>query len=300
MAKKKGKKAKAAKKSKPAKTKAKSKKKAPTKKAKTKKKATPKKAAKKKVAKKPVAKKKIAKKAPAKKTAVKKKATKPAPAKKVEAKKPVQKITKPVAKKPAAPKPQVHAKPGSHAKAETHNQKEEVKHENHSVQQQEAQGGEHKESFTPHITHLKEGDPAPYFSGIDQDGHRITLDDFKEKTLVLYFYPKDDTDGCTAESCSLRDEYSYITSQNNAVVGVSADDVESHKKFADKYSLPFPLIADTNMDIIRAYDVWGKKRLFDHIYDGIVRTTFIIKDGIITRVITSVNTKQHGKQVMEA
>ncbi|HXB41379.1 MAG TPA: peroxiredoxin, partial [Bacteroidia bacterium] len=167
------------------------------------------------------------------------------------------------------------------------------------IQQEASHSGDHRESFVPHVTSLKEGDVAPYFMGTDQHGNLLSLNDFHGKTLVLYFYPKDDTDGCTAESCSLRDEYQYLTMQNHAVVGVSADDVESHKKFAEKFNLPFSLIADINMDIIKAYDVWGRKRLFDHIYDGIVRTTFIIKDNKIARVITSVNTKNHGKQVME-
>ena len=103
----------------------------------------------------------------------------------------------------------------------------------------------------------------------------------------------------TSQSCSLRDEYKYLTLHNHAVVGVSADDVKSHKKFADKFSLPFPLIADVNKEMIKAYDVWGKKMLYGRIYEGIVRTTFIIKDGKIERVITDVDTQGHGKQVLE-
>jgi len=258
------------------------KKKKTAKKGKPAKKKAVKKAGKKKAAKKPVKKKAVAKKV-AKKKAVKRKAAKKVPAKKVVAKKPAR---KPVTKKVAPAKPKL---------------KKEIKPESQPVVQQEAShSGEHRESFTPHVTRLKAGDDAPDFSGPDQHGNTVSLSDFAEKTLVLYFYPKDDTDGCTAESCSLRDDYQHLTSSNHAVVGVSADDVESHKKFGDKYSLPFPLIADTNMDIIKAYDVWGQKRLFDHIYDGIVRTTFIIKDGKIERVITAVNTKEHAKQVMEA
>ncbi|MGZ3866808.1 MAG: thioredoxin-dependent thiol peroxidase [Bacteroidia bacterium] len=144
------------------------------------------------------------------------------------------------------------------------------------------------------------GDIAPHFEGLDQDGNRISLNDFEGKTLILYFYPKDDTPGCTAQSCSLRDEYTYLRESNNAVVGVSADDVRSHKKFAEKFSLPFPLLADVNMDAIKAYDVWGQKMLFGRAYDGIVRTTFIIKDRIIQRIITQVDTEGHGKQVLEA
>jgi peroxiredoxin Q/BCP len=153
--------------------------------------------------------------------------------------------------------------------------------------------------FKQYETHLKTGDKAPYFEGPDQDGKIVSLDNFKGKTLVLYFYPKDNTPTCTTESCSLRDEYKFLAKQNYAVVGVSADSVKSHKKFATKFSLPFPLIADEDMKIIKAYDVWGKKMLFGRIYDGIVRTTFIIENGKIQRVISDVDSAGHGKQVME-
>lgn len=247
-----------------------------------KKKATPKKLKKKAVKKKAVARKKIV----ARKPVVKKKAAKKVVKKKTAPKKTVaRKAAKPVVKKPA-PRPVV--------------KKKENPVKTPPVIQQEASHSEHRESFTPHATRLKAGDPAPYFSGIDQHGHTVSLDDFKDKTLVLYFYPKDDTEGCTAEACSLRDEYQHLTGEHYAVVGVSADNVDSHKNFSEKYHLPFPLIADTEMNIIKAYDVWGRKRLFDNIYDGIVRTTFIIKDNTIRRVITAVDTKNHGKQVMEA
>ena len=154
-------------------------------------------------------------------------------------------------------------------------------------------------TFKAHVTKLKAGNVAPFFVGHDQHANQVSLNDFTGKTLVLYFYPKDDTSGCTAQSCSLRDEYKYLTLHNHAVVGVSADDVKSHKKFADKFSLPFPLIADVNKEMIKAYDVWGKKMLYGRIYEGIVRTTFIIKDGKIERVITDVDTQGHGKQVLE-
>jgi thioredoxin-dependent peroxiredoxin len=160
-----------------------------------------------------------------------------------------------------------------------------------------------KKSFTnfkQHITSLKAGDTAPFFVGHDQHGNQISLNDFTGKTLVLYFYPKDDTSGCTTQSCSLRDEYKYLTQENFTVVGVSADNVKSHKKFADKFSLPFPLLADVDMEAIKAYDVWGKKMLYGRVYDGIVRTTFIIRDGIIVRVIVDVDKEHHGKQVAEA
>lgn len=153
--------------------------------------------------------------------------------------------------------------------------------------------------FVPHSTHLRVGDKAPYFEGIDQKGNTISSYSMAGKTIVLYFYPKDDTPGCTAEACSLRDEHYFLGSNNYAVVGVSADTIESHVKFAEKYNLPFPLIADTNMNIIHAYDVWGPKQLAGRIYDGIVRTTFIVgADGIIKHIIKDVDTKEHAKQIL--
>ena len=156
-----------------------------------------------------------------------------------------------------------------------------------------------KSSFIKHATRLKAGEDAPYFEGKDQNGNVISLNDFAGKTLVLYFYPKDDTPGCTAQSCSLRDEYQYLTQKDFAVIGVSKDDEKSHQKFIKKFSLPFPLIADVDRTIINAYDVWGKKMFMGRIFDGIVRTTFIIKDKKLMRVITDVNTVEHAKQVME-
>ncbi len=153
--------------------------------------------------------------------------------------------------------------------------------------------------FVAHATHLKAGDKAPYFEGKDQNGNVISLTGLKGKTIILYFYPKDDTPGCTAEACSLRDEYTYLRDKNYAVVGVSADDERSHAKFASKYSLPFPLIADTTMAVIKAFNVFGKKQFMGKIYDGIIRTTFVISpEGIIKHVVTDVNTKDHAKQVL--
>jgi peroxiredoxin Q/BCP len=155
------------------------------------------------------------------------------------------------------------------------------------------------DKFKQHVTYLKEGDKAPYFSGIDQRGKKISIDDFSGKNIILFFYPKDDTDGCTAEACSLRDEFPNLTDLNYAVVGVSADDVRSHEKFANKYHLNYPLIADTDMSIIKAYDVWGPKMLAGRIYDGIVRTTFIIDaEGNLKHVITKVDTANHAQQIL--
>jgi len=156
-------------------------------------------------------------------------------------------------------------------------------------------------SKTLHTTHLKAGDKAPDFKGKDQDGNLVSLSDFAGKKLVLYFYPKDDTAGCTAESCNLRDNYSLLLQQGYKIVGVSADDEKSHQKFIKKYSLPFSLIADVDKKIISDYNIWGMKSLFGKEFEGIVRTTFIISEtGIIERVIKEVNNQNHTEQILAA
>jgi len=153
--------------------------------------------------------------------------------------------------------------------------------------------------FVNHSTKLKVGDLAPYFEGKDQNGNLVSLFSLKGKTIILYFYPKDDTPGCTATACSLRDEYQFLNKQNYAVVGVSADDEKSHTKFAKKYDLPFPLLSDENLKIMRAYDVWGLKQFMGKIYDGIIRTTFIIDEsGVIKNIIKSVDTANHAQQIL--
>lgn len=153
--------------------------------------------------------------------------------------------------------------------------------------------------FVAHSTSLKVGDKAPFFSGVDQNGKHISLSDLAGKTIILYFYPKDDTPGCTATACSLRDEYQYLSNKNYAVVGVSADDEKSHAKFAAKYNLPFPLIADTNKTVMKAYDVWGTKMFMGRIFDGVIRTTFVINgNGVIENVIKNVDTANHAKQIL--
>lgn len=153
--------------------------------------------------------------------------------------------------------------------------------------------------FVAHSTSLKAGMTAPYFEGKDQHGNTIKSSDLIGKTVILYFYPKDDTPGCTAEACSLRDEYQYLSNNNYAVIGVSGDDEASHLKFADKYNLPFSLLADTDHTIIKAYDVWGPKQFMGKEFDGIVRTTFVIDaDGIIKDIITKVDTANHAKQIL--
>ena len=165
-----------------------------------------------------------------------------------------------------------------------------------------SEGSEEKpeeERFVPHSTRLKEGDVAPYFQGINQFGESINSADFSGKTLILYFYPKDFTGGCTAESCNLRDEHFTLKNNNYAVVGVSADSVDSHKRFAEEFNLPFSLIADTDKKMIKAFDVWGKKLVQDKITEGIVRTTFVIgPNGIIKNVILKVDNENAAKQIM--
>jgi peroxiredoxin Q/BCP len=147
---------------------------------------------------------------------------------------------------------------------------------------------------------LKEGSKAPGFTGIDQNGNRITLDDFAGKKLILYFYPKDNTPGCTTESCNLRDNYETFLKQGYAIAGVSPDTEKSHKGFARKYSLPFPLLADTTKQIVKDYGVWGKKKLFGKSYMGVIRTTFIIDEkGMIEKIIEKVETAGHTEQIFE-
>ncbi|MHB8208115.1 thioredoxin-dependent thiol peroxidase [Mucilaginibacter sp.] len=147
---------------------------------------------------------------------------------------------------------------------------------------------------------LKAGDKAPDFNSNDQNGEEVSLANFKGKTVILYFYPKDDTPGCTAEACDFRDNYQSLISKGYEVIGVSTDDSKSHKKFETKYSLPFPLIADEDKSINEAYGVWAEKNNYGKKYMGTVRTTFIIDaDGIIKQVIDKVDTKNASQQVLD-
>ncbi len=147
---------------------------------------------------------------------------------------------------------------------------------------------------------LKEGDKAPDFTAKDQNGNSVSLTDFKGKTVILYFYPKDDTPGCTAEACDFRDNYQSLIGKGFEVIGVSTDDEKSHKKFVTKYNLPFPLIADESKEIVEAYGVWGEKSMYGKTYMGTNRTTFIIDDnGIIKKVINKVDTKASSQQVLD-
>lgn len=147
---------------------------------------------------------------------------------------------------------------------------------------------------------LKEGMKAPMFEGIDQDGRTIKLSDFPGKKVVLYFYPKDNTSGCTAEACNLRDNHEMLLRKGFAVVGVSMDSEKSHKGFSSKYSLPFPLIADTSRKILNDYGVYREKKLYGKSFLGIVRTTFLIDEkGIIEKIISKVDTKNHSEQIFK-
>jgi thioredoxin-dependent peroxiredoxin len=151
------------------------------------------------------------------------------------------------------------------------------------------------------MVELKEGMKAPAFEGIDQDGKTVKLSDYKGKKVVLYFYPKDNTPGCTAEACNLRDNYDDLIKKGFAIVGVSGDSIKSHKGFAGKYSLPFPLIADDSKNIINDYGVWQEKSNYGKKYFGIVRTTFIIDEkGNIGKIISKVETSNHTEQIFKS
>ena len=148
---------------------------------------------------------------------------------------------------------------------------------------------------------LTEGQKAPDFKAKDQNGKSISLSDFSGKDIILYFYPKDDTPGCTAEACSFRDNYQSLVKEGFEVLGVSTDDEKSHQKFITKYSLPFSLIADTDKKIVEAYGVWVEKNMYGKKYMGVARKTFIIdKNGLIKKIIDKVDTKNSSGQVLDS
>ena len=147
-------------------------------------------------------------------------------------------------------------------------------------------------------THLKAGDLAPNFGVPDQDGNLIQLADYKGQKLVLFFYPRDNTPGCTAEVCNLRDNIGLLKKQGYKILGVSADSQRKHKNFISKFGLPFPLLSDTDRTMINAYGVWGRKKFMGREFEGILRTTFLIDDGVIEEVITRVKTKDHSQQIL--
>jgi peroxiredoxin Q/BCP len=150
------------------------------------------------------------------------------------------------------------------------------------------------------MSEIKEGSVAPNFKGVDQNGNNIQLSDYANKKLILYFYPKDDTPGCTKEACNLRDNYEELKSNDFDVIGVSADTSAKHLKFIAKYDLPFSLIADTEKEIIKAFDCWGLKKFMGREYDGIFRKTFVIENNKIVKIFEKVKTTDHYQQIIDA
>ncbi len=148
---------------------------------------------------------------------------------------------------------------------------------------------------------LKPGDKAPELEGTDQNGKTVRITDYLGKKLIVYFYPKDNTPGCTAEACNLRDNYDLLLKKGFSILGISADSEKTHKGFATKHNLPFPLIADTDKKFIEAFGVWGPKKFMGRTFDGIHRVTFVVsEDGHIEKVFEKVATKKHAEQILEA
>ena len=151
------------------------------------------------------------------------------------------------------------------------------------------------------MTALKPGDKAPEFTSTDQNGKEVSLKDFAGKKVVLYFYPKDNTPGCTAEACDFRDNYQSLKTKGFEILGVSTDDEKSHKKFEEKFDLPFTLLADTNQDIVNKYGVWIEKNMYGKTYMGTNRKTFVIdEEGNIQTIIDKVDTKNASQQLLES
>jgi len=147
---------------------------------------------------------------------------------------------------------------------------------------------------------LKEGDKAPLFKGTDQNGNKIALADYKGKKVALYFYPEDDTPTCTIQACNLRDNYSLLKKEGFEVIGISPDDSKKHKKFEEKFDLPFTLIADVKHTILNQYGVWGEKQMFGNKYMGVHRTTFVIDEkGVIRKVFLKPKNKAHAEEILK-
>lgn len=150
------------------------------------------------------------------------------------------------------------------------------------------------------MTKLKAGDKAPNFSQNDEQGNTVSLSDYKGKKLVLFFYPAANTPTCTTEACNLRDNYKELTDKGFSIVGVSADSPKKQSNFKKKYNFPYPLLADEDKSVIKAFDVWGEKKFMGRTFDGIHRVTFVIdENGVIEKVIDDVKAKQHAEQVLE-
>ena len=151
------------------------------------------------------------------------------------------------------------------------------------------------------MKNIQQGDKAPEFKGVNQNGDAVSLSSYTGKKLVLYFYPKDDTPGCTAEACNLRDNYDQFLSKGYAILGVSPDSEKKHQKFIEKYDLPFDLLADTEKETCEMFGVWVKKSMYGREYMGVARTTFIIdENGVIEEVISKVKTKEHTDKILKA
>ncbi|NND87879.1 MAG: thioredoxin-dependent thiol peroxidase [Flavobacteriaceae bacterium] len=146
---------------------------------------------------------------------------------------------------------------------------------------------------------LAVGDKVPNFTVNDQDGNPVSLEDFKGKKLVVFFYPKASTPGCTAEGCNLKDNYQELQEQGYELLGVSADSEKRQKNFKTKYEFPFPLLADTEKEVINAFGVWGEKKFMGRTYDGIHRMTFVVdENGVVSDIIKKVKTKDHAAQIL--
>ncbi len=150
------------------------------------------------------------------------------------------------------------------------------------------------------MSELAIGAKAPDFKGKNQNGEELSLSNYSGKKLILYFYPKDNTPGCTAESCDLRDNYDMWLGKGYQVLGVSPDSEKSHRNFIAKHSLPFDLISDTEKEVLKAYNAWGEKKLYGRVYDGVLRKTYVInEEGIIENIFEKVKTKEHTDQILK-
>ena len=150
------------------------------------------------------------------------------------------------------------------------------------------------------MKHLKVGDQAPDFTSVDQNGAEVKLKDYEGKRVVIYFYPKDNTPGCTAQACNIRDNYQAIQDAGIAILGVSMDNEKKHQNFIEKFDLPFPLLADTEKELIELYGVWGEKKFMGKVYDGIHRTTFLMDESHkIVGIIEKPKTKDHTREILE-
>ncbi len=147
---------------------------------------------------------------------------------------------------------------------------------------------------------LQSGQKAPDFTGVNEKNETVSLSDYKGKKLILFFYPKDNTPGCTAAACDLRDNYAELQKMGFELLGVSPDSPKKHENFIKKYEFPFPLLADENKEVLQAYEAWGRKKFMGREYDGVLRSTYIIdENGVISHVIGKVKTKTHASQIME-